>query len=460
MSQQTGSPARIGPIVLAPGVKRSFVLFNLVVVCSTIAMSVFMASIQPYVFNEQLHIPRENQGQLAGNLASIQQIAPVIFLLFFGTLGDRIGRLPLIIPAVIGLTLVTFLYPFATTVPELYIARFLFGLAFTANTAGGASLLIDLPDNGSRGRLVSLLLLAQSAVIAVVVSFLSTRLPGWLTHAGLSNWMAGTYTFWMIGCVGLVGCLAVIFGMKKENGPKQAAPIKAPLKDQLVTVFKNLGRVIRHARQNRRFRVVMIAACIVRGDIAVVTSFLSLWIVTAGHDQGVSTTDALRRFGSAQGILYILGIVIPVICGFLVDRYNRLTLLLVSLGLVTIAFSSTALVKDVMGPGLIVVIVMIAIAEGLQNLAANSLVGQEAPVDLRGSCYSMFAWLGTISVVIITFISGQLFNSAGYTAPFLMIAAISTVTLIIALLTLRGGENTDIKGGLEPEMTAAPLIDA
>jgi MFS family permease len=437
-----GTPARIGPIVLAPGVKRSFVWFNFLVVCSTISMSVFMASIQPYVFTEQLHIPREDQGALAGNLAGIQQIAPMIFLLFFGTLGDRIGRMPLLIPAVLGLTAVTFLYPFATTVPELYLARFLFGLAFTANTAGGASLLIDLPDNGSRGRLVSLQLLIQSAFIAVIVSFLGTRLPGWLTDAGISVTGAGAYTFWMMGCVGLIGCLAVTLGMKKENGPRQAAPAKAPVREQLAIVFKNLGRVIRHARENRRFRVVMIAACIVRSDLAVVTSFLSLWIVTAGHDQGVSTTDALRRFGSAQGILYILGIVIPVICGFLVDRYNRLTLLMVSLGLVTIAFSSTALVKDIMGPRLIAVIVLIAIAEGLQNLAAQSLVGQEAPADLRGSCYSMFAWLGTVSVVIITFISGQLFDSAGYTAPFLMIAAISTVTLIIALLTLRADRKT------------------
>jgi hypothetical protein len=72
----------------------------------------------------------------------------------------------------------------------------------------------------------------------------------------------------------------------------------------------------------------------------------------------------------------------------------------------------------------------------------------------------MFAWLGTVSVVIITFISGQLFDSAGYTAPFLMIATISMGTLIIALLTLKSGRITGLQDGLGQEITVAPLIDA
>lgn len=424
---------RLGPIVLAPGVRRAQVLVYILVVCTATAMSQFMAMIQPYVFNEILHIPVADQGKLAGNLAAMQQAAVFVLVPLFGALSDKLGRRFFLIVAVVGMTIGTAAYPLASSILSLYLIRFFFGAATTAHTAGGAPMIMDLPDNGSRGRFLSLMLITQTIFTTIFVSFIGTRLPKWLEGAGIDRLDAGRFTFWTIAAIGAVGCAFAIFGLARNRAAARIGSIGAELKG----VAASMAEVFRHAGRNRRFRVLLVASIVMRSDSAIVASFLSLWVVSSAREAGVGTSEAMIAFGSIQAFSAVLHVVLPVVAGFVADRVNRLAMLLVSLVMTTIAFGSTWFVTDVLGWGLYAVVVLISIAESVQSVSSQALLGQEAPPHLRGACYGMFALLGVASVIVVSIVCGYLFDRIGYNAPFLLIAALSLLFIFVALAILR-----------------------
>ncbi len=72
----------------------------------------------------------------------------------------------------------------------------------------------------------------------------------------------------------------------------------------------------------------------------------------------------------------------------------------------------------------------------MQLSASQSLIGEVTPPHLRGAAYGMFAWIGMISVVIISFVCGYLFDKLGYKTPFLLMAGLSFCYVAFAVTVL------------------------
>lgn len=423
---------RFGPILFAPGVKRSQALLYVFIGCTGIVMTNFMGVMQPYVFNSILHVPHGVQGKLAGNLAAFQQIAVLLLVSLFGALSDRIGRRFFLIMSSIGMTLVTALYPFASSILFLYLLRLAYGVASSASTASGPAIIMDLPDNNSRGRFLSLVQMTQAIGIGLFVSLIGAKGPKWLVEHGFDQVTAGRYVFGLIALLGASGAALVVFVFKPPRIPVSPDAPSVSWR----TISSGLGAVLRHAKTNPRFRILLILSMVLRADGAVVMSFLSLWIVSSAKDAGVSTVNAMASFGSVMVVWTLLHTALPILAGFVVDKFNRVAMLLTSLVLTVVGFGATALVKDVTGPGLIAVIVIICIADALQIVSALSLLGQETPPEMRGAAYGFYALLGVASMIVIDLVSGYAFDAVGYNAPFLLIALLSAVALAWALITL------------------------
>lgn len=451
MSETAVTQKSFGPIKLAPGVKQSQIFIFLSVVLPAGWTSGFFGLMQPLIINQQLGVPAGHQGMLAGMLGSTQQAAFLIFISLAGGFADHFGRRTALIFSLLGFAMCAVFYPFVGMVWMLFVVRFLQGAFQTGWTAGGATKIMDYPDNGSRGKFISLMLICQSGSAAIVVSLITSRMPSWFRDAGFSNADATRYSFWIIALVALAGAASAFLFLEKDSHRHLAAkalgksdPLPAETKGNgLVETIRRMGEVLAHARKNPRFGVIMLIGAVIRTDGVIMSTFLGLWIVNAAKLQGMDAIEATKTIGLLGAIMSAAAFITPPLFGVLADKMNRLNLLIISLGMTAVGFCAVGLIDNVFGQAMILVIVFIGLAEGAQTVSAQSLFAEEAPAHLRGSAMGLFAFLGTSSVLLINLLGGYLFDKAGFTAPFVMEGLLNLVFLVMALVMVRGQRRKD-----------------
>ena len=429
----------LGPIRLAPGVRPSQIFVFMFVVVSALCIVTFLPMMQAFVFTEILHVPRAEQGRLAGNLTTVQQIAVLLFVGLSGALTDRVGRKRVLVIAVLGYVLCLVAYPLASGVAMLFALQFLFGMMSTGHIAGSATMIVDYPDNASRGKFIALMLLVQAGATALLVGWVGARLPSWLVGSGLGAALAGRYAFWAVAGLGVVGALVALFLL--ENPPRAAASAAAPappqnrsLGEAFSTFIANLRLVVAHGRRNARFGLVMLMGFVIRSDYFVMLSFVSLWVVNAATGQGISSVEALKTAGALMVTFKLATAAAQLLFGFVADRVNRTLLLVASLALTGLALMSTMFVHDVFGLGMFIVVACIGVTESALIVCGQAILGEEAPVELRGSALGIFYFCGTLGVVVMSFVSGFLFDKVGYSAPFVMVGLLNLLFAALAVV--------------------------
>ncbi|MDX2221712.1 MAG: MFS transporter [Rhodospirillaceae bacterium] len=432
---------RIGPIRLAPGIPAGQVFIFLGLSLINICLLNMTALLQPFVLTEQLGVPTGEQGRLSGNLAVIQQAAVLLFIGLFGAMADRFGRRALIAAAMVVMGVACALYPLAATVAWFFVLRFLFGMGSTAYSAGGATLVADFPENASRGKFIALALIVQSLGSSLFLATLGANALSWLTGAGLSTAEAGRVAFWGTAALAIAGSAVAVwlFKVDRKGGVTAAAARpgsarRGPLAE-LRTLAANVRAVMEAARANPKFGLVLLVSFVIRSDSAVVLTFLSLWVVNGATAQGLTTIEATALAGMLLSAMHVATLISQPVFGVLADRMNRVTLLILALVFSAAAFASTAAVDEfsMRAVPLFVAVLLIGVAEGALTVAAQSIFGQEAPEHLRGSAMGVFVMTGTISVIVVNFVGGILYDTMARTAPFVMIAALMFSFAILAM---------------------------
>ena len=69
--------------------------------------------------------------------------------------------------------------------------------------------------------------------------------------------------------------------------------------------------------------------------------------------------------------------------------------------------------------------------------AIPALVAQEALIDSRGSVLGLFAFCGAGGLLVLSLLSGHLFDSIGTGAPFLLVAGVNGIVLFSAIFVRR-----------------------
>lgn len=453
MNATSPEPSKaIGPIRLASGVLPSQVGIFIYVVVSALCVVTFLPMMQAFVFTEILNVPKTEQGRLAGNLVTIQQIAVLCFVGLSGSLADRLGRKPVLVAAIFGYALCMFAYPLANGVTMLFILQFLFGMFSTGHIAGTATMIADFPANASRGKFVAAMILVQAAASAVLVGWVAARLPGWLVAAGAEKAIAGRYAFWIVALLALIGAACAWTLLREPPSTATRTALARSIGEGLRTFWNNLRAVVEHGRRNHRFGLVMAMGLVIRSDYFVMLSFVSLWVINAATGQGVSSVDALKTAGMLMLTFKLSTAAAQTVFGFVADRVERSRLLVASLLLTGLALISTVLVTDVMSLSMYIVVGVIGAAESALIVCGQSMLGEEAPPDLRGSAIGIFYFCGTLGVVIVSSISGLLFDKVGYSAPFVMVGLLNLVFAGLGALLVLGR-----KGEIAPEAAQAEL---
>ena len=416
---------KLGPIELAPGIARfnAITYFYACFIC--IGVLAGMNFIQGYILTEMLSIPRSNQGTISGNLAFTQEIIAILLVALFGMLSDRIGRRPVMVFGTLVVAIGFALYPFATSLTELFIYRAVFATGAAALSAVLAIIVNDYPQERSRGKLISVHSVLNALGVAAFAILLG-RLPTVFTSNGYDPVTSGQYTMLLVAGLTFVSGLIFLRGLK---GGTPAKNHNKPSIGELVKVGIESGK-------NPRIALAFGATLLARADVSVNGIFISLWAVTSGAALGLSAGEAIKRVVLVIVITNLLSIVWAFVFGSIIDRINRVTAMVIAMSLGTVAYGSIYFVDSPLNYSNLPFFILISASAIGTVISTSSLIGQEAPMRQRGTVIGVSTFFGAVGILAATKFGGQLFDVMGPRGPFLLIAA-AHATLLLAAITVR-----------------------
>lgn len=412
---------RLGPIALAPGVEPRHALCYLFAALVSIGLFTYLTALTPYVLRVNLGLPDARHGEVSGMLQFWQEIVVLCTVGLWGAWSDRVGRRPVYVAGFLICATAYVLYPLAGTLAELTAFRLLFGLGLAAMAAMLATVLADYPSEPSRGKLTGIAFLLNGVGSVCFFVFL-TRLPQVYSSAGASEVRAGQYAYFTVAAIALLAAIVML-------GLRRGQPIAAPRNEGLRAIVR------RGVQAGRRPRIALAygSAFAARADMALITLFLALWTTQAAIRSGATAAEATMRVGMTVGIAQGTAVLWAPIFGWLGDRIDRLTLLLLGFALAVTGYAWIGLTSQIVAPSAIPALVMLGIGQSSTILASSVLLGQEAPAESRGAVFGVQSFVGGIGILAISAVGGVAFDGLGPQSPFLLMAAVNLLIVLWAM---------------------------
>jgi MFS family permease len=363
---------KLGRVRLAPGVtRRAMATFYFAAIFSTCLMA-FMNFAQPFVLNEVVHVPASEQGAASGLLGTLSEVVIIAFIGAAGVWSDRVGRRPIYAAGFVVLAAAYVAYPFATSLAQLVGLRMVFAVGAAAVSAMLATVVADYPIEDDRGKAAGTMGVMNGVGIMIALLLLA-KLPAMLAKRGLEPLVAGRVAYAMTAGLCLVVAAVIARGLIKGAPVAEA---RRPLGE--------LAREALAAAKDPSIALAYGAAFVSRGDLAVVGTFLTLWVSQHGAERGMDGARALAVAGSVMAVSQGAAFVWAPVIGVLADRWNRVSVLALALALAAIGYSSMAFVKDPTGRGMLLGACVIGIGEISALIASQVLIGAKAPRHARG----------------------------------------------------------------------------
>lgn len=421
-SAPEASAGRLGPFQLANGVTARNAAILLLASFSTIGVVTFLSFANPYLFNV-LDIPVERQGALSGLLVSLQESVQILMGGAIGAASDRSGRRPIFIGGMLWMALGFTIYPLAGSEGALVALRVFYSVGQTAATVMLSTCVAEYIDNRMRGRWMGVVGVCNGLGVVVMATAFA-RMPLAFSAMGMSDTVALRASFWTFSLYVLLLAALLRWGLQ--------APVPARRSRTGIARLTVQGLLI--ARENPRIALGYLTAFASRGDLVIITTFISLWVVQAGLAAGLSVGAATARAGMVFGISQGVALLWSLAMGFILDRVPRLTGVCLGFGLAAAGYTMLGMVDDPLGRSMILAAVVAGLGEASAVVSAGVLIGQEAPAAMRGAVIGTFGLSGSIGMICLTVAGGQVFDSIGPGAPFLMMGGVNLLVFLAALL--------------------------
>ena len=430
---------KIGPLWFIPGYSGMNV-FTLLFACLTsISAIAYMGFIQPYLLTEVLHIPQAEQGALTGNLAAVQEIVVIMVMGVAGALSDRTGRKLIFVSGFLLLAAGYLIYPLANSVAQLYIFRCLFGVGAAVVPVMLSACIVDYIQEFSRARWLGVTSICNGLGVVIMATLLA-KTPAMYLEYGADPIAAGRYAYWTATAVCLVAAAVLSFGLKPGGGGKTKA--KVPLTQQLKAGLREGKRP--------RMALAFMSAFIGRGDLVVIGTFFSLWIVQLGIEMGMSTGDSLAKAGMLFGLIQLSAMGWAVFMGIISDKFDRVSSMAFGLFIAAVGYTLMGTVADPFGSNIYLMCVILGIGEISVIISAGALLGQQAPQKIRGSVVGVFGLVGAIGILFASKVGGEIYDSISPTAPFVMMGILNAALMFFALwVRLRHGKYQSLTASVQ-----------
>jgi MFS family permease len=389
---------------------------------TTIGLLTFVAVATPYVLTANLGIPESEQGTISGDLVFWAEITQILIFSMVGVAADRIGRNWLYAMGLLAMGASYVFYPFADSVGELTIYRVIYAIGLGTSTGMLATVVADYPREDSRGKMLAVIGMLNGLGVILFIALLG-NLPDMLVASGYTAITAGRYTHAVaaIGCA--VTALVLGFGLKKGT------PVQ---KEERLPMLELARSGLREGR-NPRIALAYASAFVSRGDFVILGTFVILWGKTFGISQGMEPAEAIAKGTIVFVITQTSALLWIPFLGFVLDRFNRVTGIIVCMTLATAGYVSTFVVDDPSARSAIPIFVLLGIGQISAFLGSATLIGQEAPESNRGSVVGVFGTCGAIGILIASTIGGRLFDAVGPSAPFVLVGIFNGIVLLAAI---------------------------
>jgi len=423
----TDDAAKFGPIWLNPGVSRRNALTYFYAAFFTIGMLAFLAAMQNYLLTANLGIPEKEQGGAVSLLALPYEFTFMLMVGPLGALADRIGRRPIYVVGFLWVGAVMILLPLTETLLQLGILRAFYGVGSACITSMMATVLADYPQERSRGKM-----LAVSGICnglgAIVMAVLLGQLPRLLNSLGYDALMSGRLTYWFGAALAVI--TAVILGRGLKAGKPGASQERLPIR----AVVAEGTRV---ARSNPRILIACCEAFIARGDLAVVSTFMTLWAKQAGLLSGLSLGESIAAATALAGTISLAQLLFAPVVGAFIDKVDRLTAMASAMGLAGTAYLLVGFSADPLALVFIPFALLLGMGESAAILSGAAVIGQEASEKVRGVVVGLFNFCGSIGTLAIVFVGGFIYDAWMPGAPFVMVGVINLLVMVGAILVRR-----------------------
>jgi DHA1 family tetracycline resistance protein-like MFS transporter len=340
---------------------------------------------------------------LVGLLSTSFSLAQFVFAPFWGRLSDRIGRRPVILIGLLGSCLSYAFFALATSLPMLFLARTLAGIA-GANIPTAQAFIADSTTADTRARGMGLI----GAAFGLGFMF-GPAIGGFLSHWGYAA------PAWFASAISLANFVAALL-LLPESRPGH-------LRD---TIRPARLEVIRRALARPQLPLVLLVYFIV------LTSFASFEAMFALYSE--------RRFGfSAATIGYMfawVGVVLATVQGLLVGRVVKAIgerrLVPLAVFVIAAALGSVPFAPSV--PVLAAVCGLLAFGMGFNSPSLLSAISQLADPRDQGSTLGVSQSLGSLARIIGPMWGGWVFDQFGIRYPFFTAAALMLLAALLSVV--------------------------
>ncbi|MEZ5500888.1 MAG: MFS transporter [Steroidobacteraceae bacterium] len=425
--QGSAAPRKFGPVTLADGYTRINALTYLYAAFITIGMLSFVSFMQPYLLNANLKLPDGEQGRAIGILGFSNEIVSLLLVAPMGALADKIGRRPVYALGFLWLAAGFFLYPLAMSFTQLLACALFFSVGVAAVGTMLATVMADTPREQSRGKFVGIagFFNGLGAVFAVL---LLGGVPKRLAASGLDDVAAGRITFTIASALCVLSAALLFLGLKRGTPSR-------------VGGAERLGRLLRIGIEAARANPLIWFACALQfvsfADRIIIGSFFTARMQQTAIAHGMSVADAADAsrlpfaIGNSTGLLFAL------LFGWMIDRIKRVTAGVLAMAVAGVGYLAGALIGDPTNPLIIPVAIMLGVGQVAAIIACQTLLGQEAPRDVRGAVFGLAGIFASLGILFTNLVGGFLYDTVGKQSPFVLIGSLNVMIMIFGL-TLAG----------------------
>ncbi len=417
------SRTTFGRVELHPGVSRlnmsTFYFSAFISIC----LLSFVNLIQPYLLTEILRVPLSEQGSVTGAILFWHEMVIIFTIGLAGSLSDRVGRRLIFAASFLIVGIGYGLMIQAGAAWQLIIFRMLFAAGAAGVTSMLSTVLADYVKDHDRGK-ANGVQGVMNGVGAMTAVFVLLNMPEWFKQSGMDSVAAGFATYYAAAGLSAIAALLLWLGLKEAGVRERTQPKR----------FIDL--IIGGVRAARGPGVLLGygAAFVSRGDLAIIGTFLALWINKHGVESGYNAAEALARASIIIGISQLAAFLGAPLFGLLADRVNRVTALAVTNVISGLGYISLFLIDDPFGGAMFAAVAVAGVGNIGTLISTQVLIQQQTPAAIRGSIIGFFGLCGAVGILAASKFGGWLFDVWTESGPFVVFGLLSFVLAAWALL--------------------------